>query len=386
MPLILKDRVQETSTTTGTGTLTLAGAVTQFQTFSAAVGNGNTTYYTIYNAGGSQWEVGLGTVGAGTLARTTVLASSNAGAAVNFTGTLYVFGDYPADKAVYQDANGEITGTTINANTKFVAPDYYAQSILGGNLRTYTGTALVNWDGGGSGNVTFNGGISANPANKNISLSPTGTGSVTINPATAGSMNNVVIGATTAVAGSFTNLSVTGTTSFDGAQGTAGQVLTSAGTGNTPTWSNVTASTATNLANGALGSVPYQLLSGTTTFLAGNTTTTPQFITSTGVAGIATAPTLTGSTGSGNVVLATSPTLVTPALGTPASGTLTNCTFPTLNQNTTGTAGGIFVTAGWAITPSGTKLNFIYNGVTVASLDSSGNFIAKANVTAYGTP
>jgi hypothetical protein len=95
---------------------------------------------------------------------------------------------------------------------------------------------------------------------------------------------------------------------------------------------------------------------------------------------------VTTSTGSGANVLATSPTLVTPALGTPASGTLTNCTFPTLNQNTTGTAGGIAVSGGWSVTPSGTKLNFIYNGVTVASLDSSGNFIAKANVTAYGTP
>jgi len=94
----------------------------------------------------------------------------------------------------------------------------------------------------------------------------------------------------------------------------------------------------------------------------------------------------TTSTGSGAVVLATSPTLVTPILGTPTSGTLTNCTFPTLNQNTTGTAGGIAVSGGWSVTPSGTKLNFIYNGVTVASLDSSGNFIAKANVTAYGTP
>jgi hypothetical protein len=80
-------------------------------------------------------------------------------------------------------------------------------------------------------------------------------------------------------------------------------------------WASVSASSANNLSGGALGSVPYQLLSGTTTFLAGNTTTTPQFITSTGVAGLATAPTLTGSTGSGNVVLATSPTLVTPTLG-----------------------------------------------------------------------
>ena len=210
MALILKDRVQETSTTTGTGTLTLAGAVTQFQTFSSAIGNGNTTYYTIYNAGGSDWEVGIGTVGAGTLARTTVLASSNANALVNFTGTLYVFGDYPAGKSVYQDANGEITGTTINATTKFVAPDFYAQSVLGGNLRTYTGTSLLNWDGGGSGNVTVNGGLIADPANKNINLSPTGTGNVVIAPATAGSMDNMVIGGTTPKA--ITGTTVTATT------------------------------------------------------------------------------------------------------------------------------------------------------------------------------
>jgi hypothetical protein len=110
------------------------------------------------------------------------------------------------------------------------------------------------------------------------------------------------------------------------------------------TWASVSASSANNLAGGALGSVPYQLLSGSTVFLSGNTTTTPQFLTSTGIAGLATAPTYTGSTGSGNVVLATSPTLVTPALGTPSSGTLTNCTFPTLNQNTTGTAAGLSAT------------------------------------------
>ena len=85
MALVLKDRVQETSTTTGTGTLTLAGAVTGYQSFSSAIGNGNTTFYGIYLNGGSEWEVGVGTVGAGTLARTTVLASSNAGSAVNFS-------------------------------------------------------------------------------------------------------------------------------------------------------------------------------------------------------------------------------------------------------------------------------------------------------------
>jgi hypothetical protein len=103
-----------------------------------------------------------------------------------------------------------ITGTTINANTKVVSPDYYAQSVLGGNLRTSGGTSLVNWDGGGSGNVTINGGLLANPANKNVSIAPTGTGTATINPATAGTIDNMVIGATTPKA--ITGTTITATT------------------------------------------------------------------------------------------------------------------------------------------------------------------------------
>jgi len=86
-----------------------------------------------------------------------------------------------------------ITGSIVNANTKVVSPDFYAQSILGGNLRTYTGTSLLNWDGGGSGNITLNGGLTATPANKSFTFSPTGTGTVTINPATAGTLGNMAI-------------------------------------------------------------------------------------------------------------------------------------------------------------------------------------------------
>jgi hypothetical protein len=110
MALVLADRVQETSATTGTGTLTLAGAVLGYQTFAAGIGSGNTCYYTITNAAGS-WEVGIGTVGTGTLARTTVLSSSNSGSLVSFTGTLNVFVTYPAERAVYQD---ESTGTAYS--------------------------------------------------------------------------------------------------------------------------------------------------------------------------------------------------------------------------------------------------------------------------------
>lgn len=102
MAFVLADRVRETTTTTGTGTVTLAGAVLGFQTFSA-IGNGNTTYYTIAGQGTSEWEVGIGTYTSSgtTLSRTTILASSNSGSAVNFSvGTKDVFCDYPAGRAV----------------------------------------------------------------------------------------------------------------------------------------------------------------------------------------------------------------------------------------------------------------------------------------------
>ena len=116
MPLVIADRVRETSTTTGTGTLTLAGAVSGFQTFSTAIGNTNTCYYTIVN--GSEFEIGLGTVGAGTLARTTVLKSSNAGSAVNFSaGTKDVFATYPADRAVLTDISQTLTNKTLTSPT-----------------------------------------------------------------------------------------------------------------------------------------------------------------------------------------------------------------------------------------------------------------------------
>ena len=102
MAFVLADRVRETTTTTGTGSVTLGGAVTGFQTF-AAIGNANTTYYTIAGQGTSEWEVGIGTYTSSgtTLARNTVLASSNSGSLVNFSsGTKDVFCDYPAGRAV----------------------------------------------------------------------------------------------------------------------------------------------------------------------------------------------------------------------------------------------------------------------------------------------
>jgi len=113
MALVLNDRVKETSTTTGTGTLNLSGAVSGFETFVAGIADGNTTYYAIVNRDEDEWEVGLGTVtdaSTDTLARTTVITSSNSDSATNFSaGTKDVFCTLPASKAVFEDASSDVT-------------------------------------------------------------------------------------------------------------------------------------------------------------------------------------------------------------------------------------------------------------------------------------
>jgi hypothetical protein len=132
MALVLKDRVKETTTTTGTGTITLAGAETGYQSF-AAIGDGNTTFYTI--AGGSEWEVGVGTYTSSgtTLSRDAVLASSNSGSLVDFSaGTKEVFVTYPAGRAL-TGGGGGIGALVVNATTVTedytIEPDTNAQSV-----------------------------------------------------------------------------------------------------------------------------------------------------------------------------------------------------------------------------------------------------------------
>lgn len=119
MALVIKDRVKETTTTTGTGTYTLAGAEAGFQAFSS-IGDGNTTYYSITDAG--DWEVGIGTYTASgtTLARTTILSSSNGDAAVNWSaGGKIIFVTQPSSKAIFKNVDGYTNGTEVQANLDF---------------------------------------------------------------------------------------------------------------------------------------------------------------------------------------------------------------------------------------------------------------------------
>jgi len=112
MAFVLNDRVKETTTTAGTGTVNLAGAETGFESFVAGIGNSNTTYYAIVHQSLDEFEVGLGTItdaSPDTLARTTVISSSNSDSAVNFSaGTKDVFCTLPASKAVVEDGSDNI--------------------------------------------------------------------------------------------------------------------------------------------------------------------------------------------------------------------------------------------------------------------------------------
>jgi hypothetical protein len=207
----------------------------------------------------------------------------------------------------------------LQVEGKVVSPYFDALNSAGGALRNSSGTAQLQWGAGGGNNLSVDVAININPANAQVAISPSGTGSVTINPATAGTMNNMVIGGTTPLAGSFTDLSVTGTTSFDGSQGTAGQVLTSAGTGATPTWTTPTTGTVTSVT----GTAPVVSSGGATpaiSLAASYGDTQNPYASKTA-----------------NFVLAAP----NGSAGVPTFRAIVAADIPTLNQNTTGTASNV---------------------------------------------
>ena len=202
MALVVYDRVQETTTTTGTGSVTLLGAVTGYQSF-AVVGNGNTTFYCIADQGGSNWEVGIGTystVGP-TLARTTVLSSSNSNNLVVFgVGTKSVFVTYPAGKSVNLDASGNVTalgtitsgvwnGTTVPVayGGTGVTTSSGANSVV---LRDANQNITVNRLSQGTQTITASGGTTTLTAASQFSQVLNGTGGQTFKLPDATTLTN----------------------------------------------------------------------------------------------------------------------------------------------------------------------------------------------------
>jgi len=122
MAFVINDRVKETTTTTGTGALSLGGASDGFDTFATGIGNSNVTYYACVHATADEWEVGIGTLDSDSsdLTRTTVLTSSNSDSAVDFSsGTKSVFCTMPASKVAYQDNSGNFIIGTDAAGTDY---------------------------------------------------------------------------------------------------------------------------------------------------------------------------------------------------------------------------------------------------------------------------
>ncbi len=156
MALVVKDRVKETTTTTGTGAITLAGAVAGFQTFSGVLSDSDTTYYAIVHRNTAEFEVGLGTYSSSTLTRTTILESSNSGNAVNFTsGTKDIFITYPAEKSVYLDANDVLSVGNISTSGYLRGPSTFTIDpaahgddtgtlVVAGNLQVDGTTTTIN--------------------------------------------------------------------------------------------------------------------------------------------------------------------------------------------------------------------------------------------------
>ena len=193
MALILADRVREISSTSGTGNISLSGAVVGYQSF-AVIGDTNTTYYCLAAQTTDQWEVGVGTysLGTNTLARTTVLSNSDGTqpTKINFLGgTKDIFVTYPEDKAVYLDGSGNVIplGTISSA--------VWNGSTIG-----------VVYGGTGASNAT--------DARTNLGLGTIVTQNANSVAITGGSVNGTTVGASTASTGSFTNFVASGTATF----------------------------------------------------------------------------------------------------------------------------------------------------------------------------
>jgi hypothetical protein len=280
MALQLQDRVLETANSPGTGTVTLLGASLGYQSFNTALTSGNTTYYTIADLGGANWEVGIGTfTSPNQLARNTILDSSGGGSIVNFSsGIQNVFITYPAEKSVNLDASGNCTlpaRLTINnvtlassANTSnlvvggalgfsdtglasnFVAthPSYYQaaiQNLSSGSSATSefiayndTATATTNYAAFGMNSSGYTGTGAINSPNHAFFVSAS-------NDIVVGTIsNNNIHFVTNSSATDAVTINGVGAIAVNGSFGTAGQALVTNGAGAPPSWTDSPADTA----------------------------------------------------------------------------------------------------------------------------------------------
>jgi hypothetical protein len=238
------------SATTATTATNLAGGATGSIPYQSAAGA------TTFLAAGTNGQVltlagGVPTYATPTTGTVTSVGGTGTVSGISLSGTVTSSGnltlggtlDLSVPPTIGNTTANTIAGTTVTASTSFASPIFKATSSAGGTLQNASGAAQMQWGSGGGNNLSLEVATNINPANAAVAISPTGTGTVsiapagalTVNPTTASTMNNVAIGGTTPLAGTFTDLRFNGTLSLAGTTGTAGFVLTSNGA-SAPTW------------------------------------------------------------------------------------------------------------------------------------------------------
>lgn len=334
MAFITADRVKDTSTTTGTGNITVSGSAPfGYRTFSTVLSVGDTFYYCIQGQGTAEWEVGVGTYAStNQFARTTVLASSASGSAVSFSsGTKNVFITLAAARTLQLGPSDGPTAGSIPYGTGSTLA--YTAAGTAGQVLQSNGAGAPTWvTASGTGTVT------------SVDVSG-GTTGLTTSGGPVTSSGTITLAGTLAIANGGTNSTATptagtipygtGTAIAYSSVGTSGQVLTSGGSG-APTWSTITGT----------GTVTSVNVSGGTTGLtySGGPITGSGTITMAGTLAVANGGTgVTTSTGSGSVVLDTSPTVNNPTVtnyveSVVAIGTVTTSNTLSLTNGTIQTA------------------------------------------------
>lgn len=350
MAFAIADRVQETTTTQGTGTVVLNGAVTGYQSF-ASIGDTNTTYYTIADQAGANWEVGIGTyyLANTSLARTTILASSNSNAAVSFgVGTKAVFVTYPAEKAIYSNDNNV---TTV---TNFVSGNV---AITGGSISnvslsnvTYSGLGTMSTQNANA--VAVTGGTINNVSLSNVTYGGLGTMSVQNANAvtiTGGFVDNTAIGGFTPASGAFTTVNAASATIANLA---SSNVTITGGTINGVTISNATYSGLGTMSTQNANNV--NITGGNAVFTVANATTSS--ITNLASSNVAiTGGTIATTNVSTSNLIATGGTINNVIIGatTAANGSFTNLTLTNqlIANASAGVSGQVLTSAGANVSP-----------------------------------